>query len=167
MSYGLVVHPVGFSAFINKFILADPPFLKKIMWRRTYNPLAGPRPFICIRTRKDLPPEAGAPRAQNLLAGALCLKMREPSLNETDAPPRRRSLTLATQQKRFLRIFYFARARFFLPRLRRGFGGQVKGKENFFVVFCSERAGRRGFASTRARGGMTPPPPPPPASPWF
>src|SRR3990167_7300767 len=153
MSYGLVVHPVGFSAFINKFILADPPFLKKIMWRRTYNPLAGPRPFICIRTRKDLPPEAGGPRAQNLLAGALCLKMREPSLNETDAPPRRRSLTLATQQKSFLRIFYFARARFFL----------LKGKENFFAGFCSERAGWRGFASARARRNSphTPLPPRP------
>jgi len=33
--------------------------------------------------------------------GALCLKMREPFLNETDAPPRR-SLPLATQQKSFL-----------------------------------------------------------------
>jgi len=37
--------------------------------------------------------------------------MREPFLNETDAPPRRRSLTLATQQKSFLYIFYFAPAR--------------------------------------------------------
>ncbi|MBF8280971.1 MAG: hypothetical protein HW383_744 [Candidatus Magasanikbacteria bacterium] len=36
---------------------------------------------------------------------ALCLKMREPSLSETDAPPRRRSLTLATPQKSFLHIF--------------------------------------------------------------
>ena len=67
--------------------------------------------------------------------------MREPILSETDAPPRRRSLTLATQQKSFLHIFYFAHARFFL----------LKGKENFFAGFCSERAGRRGFASARAR----------------
>jgi len=73
--------------------------------------------------------------------------MREPILSErTDAPPRRRSLTLASQQKSFVRISDFARARFFLPRLRRpacalhagrGFGGQVKGKENFFADFCS------------------------------
>src|SRR3989344_8122741 len=42
--------------------------------------------------------------------GALCLKMREPSLSETDAPPRRRSLTLATPQKSFLCISDFARA---------------------------------------------------------
>src|SRR3989344_1911003 len=77
--------------------------------------------------------------------------MREPFLSETDAPPRRHSLTLATPQKSFLRIFDFARARFFLPRLRRGFGGQVKGKENFFAGFCSERAGRRGFCARTAR----------------
>ena len=89
--------------------------------------------------------------------------MCEPILSETDAPPRRRSLTLATPQKSFLRIFYFARARFFLPRLRRGFGGQVKGKENFFAGLCSERAGRRGFASARARRNSphTPLPPRP------
>ncbi|MBU4347431.1 hypothetical protein KKF23_02635, partial [Patescibacteria group bacterium] len=37
--------------------------------------------------------------------GALCLKMREPSLNETDAPPRRRSLSLATPHKSFLHFF--------------------------------------------------------------
>jgi len=36
--------------------------------------------------------------------------MREPSLNETDAPPRRRSLTLATPQKNFRYDFGFARA---------------------------------------------------------
>jgi len=53
--------------------------------------------------------------------------MREPSLNETDAPPCRRSLTLATSKKNFVRISDFARAGFFLPRLRRGFGGQVIG----------------------------------------
>ena len=49
-----------------------------------------------------------------------------------DAPPSRRSLTLATPQKSFLYIFYFARPIFFL-----------KGKENFFAGLCSERAGRR------------------------
>ena len=47
-------------------------------------------------------------------------------------PPRRRSLTLASQQKSFL-CFSFARAGFFL----------LKGKENFFAGFCSQRAGRR------------------------
>ena len=70
-----------------------------------------------------------------------------------DAPPRRRSLTLATPQKSFLHIFYFARPRFFL----------LKGKENFFAGLCSERAGRRGFASARARRNSphTPLPPRP------
>jgi len=74
--------------------------------------------------------------------------MREPSLNETDAPPRRRSLPLATPKKSFVRIFGFARARFFL----------LKGKQNFSLVFCSERAG--GGASLRlGRGGISPTPP--------
>ena len=70
-----------------------------------------------------------------------------------DAPPRRRSLTLAIPQKSFLHIFYFSPARFFL----------LKGKENFFAGFCSERAGRRGFASARARRNSphTPLPPRP------
>ena len=49
-----------------------------------------------------------------------------------DAPPSRRSLTLATPQKSFLYIFYFARPIFFL-----------KGKENFFAGLYSKRAGRR------------------------
>ena len=60
------------------------------------------------------------------------------SLSETDAPPRRRSLF---RKKVFFAIFDFARARFFL----------LKGKENFFAGLCPERAGRRGFASARAR----------------
>jgi len=80
--------------------------------------------------------------------------MREPILSErTDAPPRRRSLPLATQQKSFLYISDFARAGFFL----------LKGQENFFAGFCSERAGRRGFASARARRNSphTPLPPRP------
>jgi hypothetical protein len=47
--------------------------------------------------------------------------------NETATDsPRRRSLTLASQQKSFL-CFSFARAGFFL----------LKGKENFFAGFCS------------------------------
>jgi hypothetical protein len=60
-------------------------------------------------------------------------------LNETRPrkPARRRSLSLATQQKSFLRISDFARAGFFL----------LKGKENFFAGFCSQRAGGRGFAA--------------------
>jgi len=40
-------------------------------------------------------------------------------------PPRRRSLPLATKQN-ILRFSDFAHAGFFLPRLRRGFGGQEK-----------------------------------------
>jgi hypothetical protein len=64
-------------------------------------------------------------------------------------PARRRSLQLATQQKSFLCISDFARAGFFL----------LKGKENFFVGFCSERAGRRGwplfFARTRRNSPHT------------
>ena len=56
-------------------------------------------------------------------------------------PARRRSLALATQQKSFLCISDFARAGFFL----------LKGKENFFAGFCSERAGRRGWPLFFAR----------------
>ena len=71
-------------------------------------------------------------------------------LNETRLrkSARRRSLPLATQQKSFLCVSDFARARFFL----------LKGKENFFAGFCSERAGRRAwplfFARTRRKGGV-------------
>jgi phosphohistidine swiveling domain-containing protein len=57
------------------------------------------------------------------------------------AAGRRRELLLAPPQKSFVCYFGFARDHFFLPRLRRGFGGQVKGKQDFSVVFCSERAG--------------------------
>jgi len=79
--------------------------------------------------------------------------MREPILSErTDAPPRRRSLTLATPKKSFVRISDFARARFFL----------LKGKQNFSLVFCSERAG--GGASLRL-GRLGIPPLNPPAEP--
>ena len=97
-------------------------------------------------------------------------------LNETRPrkPARRCSLPLATPQKSFLCISDFARAGFFLPRLRRparpfrsgtggGSGGQVKGKENFFAGLCSERAGRRAwplfFARTRRNSPHTPLPP--------
>ncbi|MDE2439281.1 MAG: hypothetical protein KGN01_07880 [Patescibacteria group bacterium] len=82
--------------------------------------------------------------------------MREPFLNETaNDSPRRRSLTLASQQKSFL-CFSFARAGFSL----------LKGKENFFAGFCSERAGRRGcpqfdFARARRNSPHTPLPPRP------
>src|SRR3989344_5385708 len=97
--------------------------------------------------------------------GALCLKMHEPILSErTDAPPRHRSLTLATPKKSFVRISDFACAGFFLPRLRRGFGGQVKGKQNFSLVFCSGRAGG-GALRTSLRPGRHPPPHPLPPSP--
>ena len=70
-----------------------------------------------------------------------------------DAPPRRRSLRSLFRKKVFFAIYYFARARFFL----------LKGKENFFAGLCSCRAGRRGFASARARRNSphTPLPPRP------
>ena len=70
-----------------------------------------------------------------------------------DASPRRRSLRSLFRKKVFFAIFYFARPRFFL----------LKGKENFFAGLCSERAGRRGFASARARRNSphTPLPPRP------
>ncbi|MFH1145902.1 MAG: hypothetical protein V1707_02990 [bacterium] len=79
--------------------------------------------------------------------------MREISLNETDALPRRRSLRSLFRKKVFFAIFYFVPARFFL----------LKEKENFFAGFCSERAERRGFASARARRNSphTPLPPRP------
>ena len=78
--------------------------------------------------------------------------MREPILNETDAPPRRRSLTLATPKKNFVRISDFARARFFL----------LKGKQNFSLVSCSGRAGWRDwplfdFARTARHSSPQPP----------
>src|SRR3989338_7030631 len=99
-------------------------------------------------------PLFGGKKIFQLDSGALCLKMREPSLNETDAPPRRRSLTLATPQKSFRYDFGFARARFF-PR---------KGKEKFFAGLCSDRAG--GGASLRlCRLGIPPLHPPPAPSP--
>ena len=62
------------------------------------------------------------------------------------APP---PLANARQQaKNFLHIFWFCARRLFL----------LKGKENFFAGFCSERAG--GGASLRlGRGGIPPTPP--------
>ena len=77
-------------------------------------------------------------------------KIRMPNFERSAPPP---LASLAVQQKSFLHIFYFARARFFL----------LKGKENFFADLCSERAGRRGFASARARRNSphTPLPPRP------
>ncbi|OGG55146.1 hypothetical protein A3D62_02810 [Candidatus Kaiserbacteria bacterium RIFCSPHIGHO2_02_FULL_49_11] len=73
--------------------------------------------------------------------------------NQPPAATKRRSAS----QKNFLCDFDFARAEFFLPRPRRpalrrrlrqgeGFGGQVKGKQNFSVVSCSFTAGG-GFSS--------------------
>jgi len=44
---------------------------------------------------------------------ALCLKMREPSLSETDAPPRRRSLRSLFRKKVFFTFFNLARDFFF------------------------------------------------------
>ena len=54
--------------------------------------------------------------SEQVTTGALCLKMREPSLSETDAPPRRRSLRSRAPQKSFRCDFDFARATdFFFP----------------------------------------------------
>jgi len=78
-------------------------------------------------------------------------------LNETrlrkPAPPLLDKL--ATPQKNTLCSFHFARAGFFL----------LKGKENFFAGFCSERAGRWGFASAGGQKFLPPDPLPfcPPA----
>src|SRR3989344_6913508 len=89
--------------------------------------------------------------------------MHEPILSErTAAPPRHRSLTLATPKKSFVRISDFACAGFFLPRLRRGFGGQVKGKQNFSLVFCSGRAGGGALRTSLGPGRHPPPHPLPP-----
>ena len=70
-----------------------------------------------------------------------------------DAPLCRRSLALAPTKKSFVHNFLFAPARFFL----------LKGKQNFSLAVCSLRAGRRGFASARARRNSphTPLPPRP------
>jgi len=100
--------------------------------------------------------------------------LRELSLSETEASPRRRSPPVGgspPSKKVFFAFFYFARAGFFLPRLRRpalrrrlrqgeGFGGQVKGKENFFAGFYSERAGPLGLRF-RSRREKIPSPKPP------
>ena len=104
--------------------------------------------------------------------GGACWTKSEPILSKIQRilriesrpafPPASASLRRA-KQKNFLYIFLFARARFLLPRLRRGFGEQVKGKENFFAGLCSWRAGWRGFVSARARRNSphTPLPPRP------
>jgi hypothetical protein len=57
------------------------------------------------------------PKNREVQFGALCLKMRESSLGETDAPSRRRSLTLAAEQNT-LYIFCFARDQLFQLRKR-------------------------------------------------
>jgi len=64
------------------------------------------------------PPRGKSPqKSSNFVQfSALCLKMREPFLSETDAPPRRRSLF---RKKVFFAIFYFARADFFSSKRKR------------------------------------------------
>ncbi len=65
-------------------------------------------------------------------------------------PPRRRAGNQHAPQKSFLCISGFARARFFL----------LKGKENFFVVLCSdEQGGGCGLCFSLGRGGIPPPAP--------
>ncbi|MFH2004841.1 MAG: hypothetical protein ABIK27_08960 [Bacteroidota bacterium] len=83
--------------------------------------------------------------------------MHEPILSGTTESPRRRSLSLATPQKSFVRIFGFARAGFFL----------LKGKQNFSVVFCSERAGGGALRTSLGRLGIPPPNPLLPSRPRF
>ena len=76
--------------------------------------------------------------------------LREPFLNETATDsPRRRSLTLAAPQKSFL----------FLLKEKIGRAQNRKCEENFFAVFCSQRAGRRGFASGSDGSAFLPPTP--------
>ena len=111
---------------------------------------------------KPNPASGGArqksPKSRNLkIGGAFWLKselfLTKIRTANFDAPPRHRSLMLATPQKSFLHFSRFARPRFFL----------LKGKENFFAGFCSERAGRRGrplfFARARRNSPHTPLPP--------
>ena len=114
---------------------------------------------LSLPFRKPKPPiDFFAQNSCKILTGALCLKMREPILSErTDAPPRRRSLTLATPKKSFVRIFGFARVRFFL----------LKGKQNFSLVFCSERAGGWALRTSLGRLGIPPPNPLLPSRPRF
>jgi hypothetical protein len=52
----------------------------------------------------------GAVNSEQVTTGALCLKMREPFLSETDASSRHRSLTLASQVKTFSLHFLISRA---------------------------------------------------------
>src|SRR3989344_3328742 len=76
-------------------------------------------------------------------------------------PPRRRSLTLAAPQKNTPCSFHFARAGLVVSLSNPFF--LLKGKENFFAGFCSQRARRRGwplfFARTRRNSPPTPLPP--------
>src|SRR3989338_1079737 len=82
------------------------------------------------------------------------------SPNPPRKPPRRRAGTRHAPQKSFLCFSRFARDRFFLPRLRRGFDGQVKGKENFFVLLCSdEQGGGDGLCLSLGRAEFLPPHP--------
>ena len=78
-------------------------------------------------------------------------------------PPRRRSLTLAAPQKNTPCSFHFARAGLVVSLSNPFF--LLKGKENFFAGFCSQRARRRGwplfFARTRRNSPHTPLPPRP------
>ena len=116
--------------------------------------------------------------------GALCLKMLEPFLSEIpernqtkEAPPTLKlwragspplRALLATPQKNTLCSFHFARAGlvvslsnpFFLLRLRRCFGGQVKGKEIFLLGSAlNEQGGGLGLYFLQEHGGIPPTPP--------
>ena len=77
--------------------------------------------------------------------------------NSAASEPKRSPAALLVQsrptKKSFVHNFLFAPARFFL----------LKGKQNFSLAVCSLRAGRRGFASARARRNSphTPLPPRP------
>ncbi len=70
-------------------------------------------------------------------------------------PPRRRSLTLASQQKSFLCISDFARARFFL----------LKGKGIFLLGSALTRGRRATIFARTARHSSPQPPPAEPSSP--
>ena len=65
-------------------------------------------------------------------------------------PSRRRAGNRHAPQKSFLCISGFVRARFFL----------LKGKENFFVLLCSdEQGGGLGLSFLQEHGGIPPTPP--------
>jgi hypothetical protein len=80
-----------------------------INWGELWDFTAKTKADFALRSAGASP--RGAVNSDKVSFGALCLKMREPTLSEgADAPPRRRSLRSRAPQKSFRCDFDFARA---------------------------------------------------------